>query len=497
MIESWQQRRDNLTIMARVGSFIDGEPVAADTQRELAVLCPATETRISTLLTADPAEVDRAVLAARAAFDKGSWPTLDVDERKEILLAIRDVITAHAIELATLESLDTGLPIAEVSQRQLPRISRNFEYFAELASTAAGESYTQTRNQLTVVTREPIGVCALLIPWNVPLVLGTLNIAACISFGNTCVVKPSEHTPLSTYRLVELMHQAGLPAGVVNLVNGPGPSTGDALVSHPGVDAVTFTGGTRTGKQVMASAAAGLKPVTLELGGKSASIVCADADPDAALAGTLAGIYSGNGQQCLAGSRILLQRPIAEEFMQRFVARARDITVGDPLDPETRMGPLCFQAHMERVLSYTEIAQAEGARILCGGQRPERLPHGFFVSPTAALAPDNSLRICQEEIFGPFATFLIFDTIDEAITIANDSRYGLMGYVWSRDLDTVMRISRRIRAGTVCINAPRSRELRAPFGGYKLSGVGRNGGHASMEFFTESKTVTLPTGGAR
>jgi acyl-CoA reductase-like NAD-dependent aldehyde dehydrogenase len=375
----------------------------------------------------------------------------------------------------------------------IPRMGWNFEYFAEVASQAQGDAYNQTKPYMSYVTREPIGVGALIGPWNVPLGLCSMKIASCIAFGNTCVIKPSEYTPISLRRLVELIHETDLPKGVVNLVNGRGHVTGDALVAHGGVDVVSFTGGTRTGRAIMSRASEGLKPVALELGGKSANIICATADLERALDGALLSIYGGNGQQCLAGSRILVERTIADEFIEKFAARCPNIIVGNPMDLETQIGPLCFEGHMEKVLSYVDIATSEGAELLTGGKRSDRHERGYYVEPTAVLATSNDTRVCQEEIFGPFATFLKVDNLDEAISIANATEFGLVGYIWSKDVATVMKASQELRAGTIWVNTPMTRELRAPFGGYKSSGVGRDSGSDCLHFFTEAKTTTIPT----
>jgi acyl-CoA reductase-like NAD-dependent aldehyde dehydrogenase len=483
-------------VVERITSLIDGRLVAPDAAGfDWPVICPATEERVSVLREADVAEVDAAVAAARRAFDAGPWPRMTLDARKDILYRIRDVIRGHADELAYLECLNAGLPITRIRE-QIGRAARNFEFFAEVASTMKGETYTGLQGYLTYVTREPKGVGALIAPWNAPLALASMRVATCIAFGNTCVLKPSEYTPLSTLRMVELFHAAGLPPGVVNLVNGRGAVTGVALVSHPGIDMVGFTGGTQTGAAIMAAAGQHLKPCLLELGGKSANIIHPSADLDRALDGALGGIYSNNGQQCLAGSRILVQRSIAEEFIARFVERARRIRIGDPMDPATELGPLAFEQHLQRVLSYVEVARRDGATLLTGGRRPPEFERGFYIEPTAVLATSNRDRVCREEIFGPFATFLAYDTLDEAIAIANDSPYGLVAYVWANDLDVVMRASRDLRAGTIWVNTTMVRELRAPFGGYKQSGVGRDGASSSVEFFTEQKTTTIPIGPA-
>jgi len=478
-------------------SLIDGAPVEPGSAagHDLPVIDPASEERVSWLREADAREVDAAVAAARRAFDSGPWPRMTLDARKDILYRIRDVIRAHQDELAYLECLNAGLPVTRVRE-QIGRAARHFEFFAEVSSTLKGETYTGLEGYLTYVTREPKGVGALIAPWNAPVALASMRVATCIAFGNTCVLKPSEHTPLAVLRMVELMHEAGLPPGVVNLVNGRGGVTGVALVSHPGIDMVGFTGGTHTGKAIMTAAGANLKPCILELGGKSASIVHPSADLERALDGALAGISSNNGQLLLAGSRILVHRSIAEKFICQFVERARRIRIGDPMDPATELGPLAFAAHMERVLSYVEVARAEGATLLTGGRRAAGFERGYYVEPTAVLAKDNRARVCQEEIFGPFATFLVYDTLEEAIAIANDSPFGLVAYVWAGDLDVVMRASRDLRAGTVWVNTTMVRELRAPFGGFKQSGVGRDGATASVEFFTEQKTTTIPIGPA-
>lgn len=476
----------------RVTSIIDGKSVAPKSAGEdFPILNPTTEELLTRLREADSNEVDAAVKSARRAFDSGPWPKMDINDRKDILYSIRDHLRKNADELVYLESLNVGLPPHSV-RFHVSRTARNFEFFAEVASTMHGETYTQTKGYLTYVTREPKGVAGCIAPWNAPLALASMRVATCIPWGNTCVLKPSEYTPLSMHRMVEIFHEAGLPPGVVNLVNGRGAVTGNALVSHPGIDMIGFTGGTVTGRAIAATAGRNLKPIALELGGKSANIILASANLDRALDGALASIFGNNGQQCLAGSRILVQRSIAAKFIERFVERTRSIRIGDPLDPNTEVGPLAFKAHMERVLSYVDIAKAEGGKLLTGGRRAPGFTRGYFIEPTVVLATNNNARVCQEEIFGPFATFLEFDTLDEAIQMANNSSFGLVSYVWSEDLTAAMRCSREIRAGTVWINTPLMRELRAPFGGFKESGIGRDGPFSSLDFFTELKATIIP-----
>ena len=459
---------------------------------DLPVIYPATAEQVSVLTEDGPDAVAAAVAQARRAFDEGPWPGLGTDERIEKLEACRDTILSHADELARLECVATGLVLRELKARHIARAAYNFRFFAEYISQSAGRRYDQTSGFMTTVSRQPVGVAALIAPWNAPVALATMKIAAALAFGNTAVLKPSEQTPLALARLVELLQEI-LPPGVLNLVNGRGPVTGAALVADAGVDLVSFTGGTETGREIMAAAGRNLVPCTLELGGKSANVVFASADPERALDGALLGIFSNNGQQCLAGSRILVERSVFDDFVERFRERAARVTVGDPTADETEIGPLASEAHMNRVLGYVEIAEGEGGRLLTGGMRRTDLGAGFFVAPTAVVAPSNRTRVAQEEIFGPFATFLPFDTEDEAIAIANDTRFGLVSYVWSDHLPTVMRMTEALRSGVVWVNTPMMRELRAPFGGYKASGVGREGGTSSEHFYTEEKTVTIPT----
>ena len=439
-----------------------------------------------------PERVCQAVARGREAFETGPWPRMPVKRRQQILRGAARLIREHQDELAILETLCAGLPAGHLRGRQIPRAAENFEFFADFIGTQSGETFEQEDGFLTVVTREPAGVGALIAPWNAPLALASMQIASCIAFGNTCVSKPSEYTPLAVARMVELLCEAGLPDGVVNLVNGRGAVTGEALVRHPGIDRIAFTGGTTTAKSIMATAAAELTPVHMELGGKSANIVFDDADLERSIDGSLINVFSNNGQMCIAGSRILVQSGIADRFIESFVERTARIRVGDPMDPETEIGPLAFEAHLERVLNYVELARAEGAGILTGGRRLERLAPGFFMEPTVARVADNGLRVCQEEVFGPFATIQVFDDSDEAIAIANDSDYGLVAYAWTGNLQLGLKVQETVRAGTVWINTPLLRDLRAPFGGFKNSGIGRDGPRQCAEFYSEEKATIVP-----
>jgi acyl-CoA reductase-like NAD-dependent aldehyde dehydrogenase len=473
-------------------AFIDNAILPPAAGRRLAIVDPATEQRVGFVEEADAGVVDKVVSAARLALAQGPWPRMAAEARQEILRRIASLIEEHAEELAFLECLNSGIPMRHLALGQIPRAALNFRFFADYIGQSSGQTFSQNPQFLTLVTREPIGVAGLIGPWNAPLALLSMKIAGCIAFGNCCVAKPAEQTPLALARFMSLIAQSGLPPGVVNLVHGTGQVTGEALVRHPGVDLISFTGGTQTGRKIMAAAGEGLKGTSLELGGKSANIVFDTADYDRALDAALLSIFSNNGQQCLAGSRILVQRSISRRFIDDFVARARALRLGDPMSPATEMGPLAFAAHLDRVLSFVEVARADGGQLLTGGERARGFAAGYYMAPTVVLAPSNAARIAQEEVFGPFATFIVFDTVDEAIAIANQSRFGLVCYVWSQHLQTVMQAIGGIEAGTVWVNTPMARELHAPFGGVKQSGPGREGGAASEAFYTSQKTSMIP-----
>ncbi|MCC5978207.1 MAG: aldehyde dehydrogenase [Salinarimonas sp.] len=458
----------------------------------LPIADPATGQTVAILHESDAHEVDAAVRAARHAFDHGPWPKTGIAARQQVLMAIHDAIMAHADELAALESINTGVPLAQTRGMHIPRAAYNFKFFAEYINHSAGELYQQEEGFLTLVSREPMGVCALIGPWNVPLGLTSMKLAAALAFGNTCVVKPSEMTPLTVARLFQLMGDCGLPEGVVNLVNGRGHVTGAALSGHPGIDMVSFTGGTETGRAIMGALAKGIKGSAMELGGKSANIVFDDADFDRALDGALLGVFANNGQMCLAGSRIFVQRPIAERFMEAFVARMQSIRIGDPLGVGTELGPMINAAQKQRMIDYVGIGEGEGATLLGGGKTVPGMATGYFVQPTAMLSHDNRARLCQEEIFGPFATFQVFDEEDEVVWLANESRFGLAGYVWTEGLGRAHRVAQVLRTGTIWVNTPMVRDLRSAFGGYKESGIGREGGRGCEAMYTEIKTTMIP-----
>ncbi len=458
---------------------------------EVPVFYPGNGNQVSVLVEDTADDVEKAVASARKTFDTTSWAKLSVEKRIEILESCRQVILDNIDELALLECLGTGLILREIKGFHIQRAAYNFRFFAQYISQAHGERYDNTDGYLTLVNREPAGVVGLIAPWNAPMALATMKIAAAIAFGNCAILKPSEQTPFSLIKLANLLKDI-LPEGVLNLVNGRGPVTGSSLVSNPGVDRISFTGGTVTGRQVMMDAGKQLTPCTMELGGKSANIVFASADYQRALDGALIGIFSNNGQQCLAGSRILVEEKIFDQFVEEFVQRTKKIVVGDPLNNETEIGPIASKQHMERILSFAEGVQKDGDKLLVGGKRLSEQKDGYFIEPTAVLASSNNSRACQEEIFGPFASFISFKSEEEAISIANDTEFGLVSYVWSDHMPTILNVSESMRSGVVWVNTPMMRELRAPFGGYHNSGVGREGGYSCEQFYTEEKTISIP-----
>ena len=486
----------DIIIPAEICSYVQGQFIQPADQQTLPVINPATEEQLSLLYEADAHEVDLAVKAARASFDSGVWSRQSTDRRQATLLRVRDLIFKHAEELATLECLNTGIPYLQLKKLHVPGAGVQFQFHSEAASQLKGELHQQRSGYQIQVSREPAGVAALISPWNGPINLSCTKIAAAIAYGNSCVLKPSEFTPLAFKKLMEIFKEAGIPDGVINMVNGRGAVTGAALVEHRDVDLVSFTGGGTSGKTVNSIAAQGMKRTTMELGGKSANIILESADLEVALDGALASIFMANGQQCLAGSRILVQKSIAREFINKFIERARAVQIGDPFDPATELGPLAYRAHMNKVLDFVKIATDEGAVLHCGGGRTAGLDKGLYIDPIVVEASSNDMRICQEEVFGPFATFLEFETLDEAIDIANDSEYGLVSYLWSNDLAAVTKAIREIRVGTIWVNTTLVGDPRAPFGGVKESGTGREGGIGSVEFYTELKSVVIPTGGS-
>ena len=479
--------------MKQVKHFIGGEFVDSADGKTFESISPIDNQPIATVAEGSAVEADRAVAAARAGFEV--WSKMSPTERKAILHRVADGIENRLDELAEWETRDMGKSITAARTKDMPRSAHNFRFFADFAEQAGTHAYDKPwDNILTLELREPLGVVASISPWNFPLMLLTWKVAPALAFGCTVVAKPAEQSPITASILAEICNDAGMPPGVFNVVNGFGPgSAGEALTVHPDVDAVTFTGESNTGRAIMRNAADGLKKLSFEMGGKSANIVCADADMDKAVEGTLKGIFTNQGEVCLAGTRVLVERPIYDEFVERLVAGAEAYVLGDPLDPNTQMGPLVSEEHMEKVLGYIKLAEQEGAKLMTGGHRVTDgdMARGNYVAPTIFVDAHNSMQSCQDEIFGPVEMVMPFDTIDEAINIANESRYGLAGMVWTTNLQTAHRVSREVKTGTMWVNCFFVRDLRAPFGGYKDSGMGREGGEYSYEFFTESKAVVM------
>jgi aminomuconate-semialdehyde/2-hydroxymuconate-6-semialdehyde dehydrogenase len=475
--------------------FVDGAYVDARSGKTFASVNPATGEPIARVAEAGYEDVDRAVAAARRAFDHGPWPKMPVAERAAILMKIAAGIRARMADLCELESLDTGKPIRETSHVDIPRSAYNFEFFAELIKHEGTDCYPVDDRFLNYTVREPVGVAGCISPWNLPLLLLTWKLAPALACGNTVVCKPAEFTPITASLLGAIANDAGLPPGVLNIVQGFGPNAaGSAITEHPGVDCLSFTGETATGKVIMRAAAAGLKEVSMELGGKAAAVIFADADLDLVVAQTIRSTFLNQGEVCLASPRLLVQRPLFDAFCTRYRAAAEALRFGDPLDEATTIGALVDREHYDRVANYIAIAQAEGARLLFGGGRPELPPpfdRGAFLQPTAFVDVHNAMRICQEEVFGPVVTIAPFDTEDEAVAIANDVTYGLAATVFTRDLQRAHRVARRLRAGIVWVNCWFVRDLRTPFGGMRESGIGREGGRLSLEFYSELKNICI------
>lgn len=468
--------------------LIDGRPVAALSGRTFETLDPATEDVIAVVAEADQHDVDLAVAAARRALE-GPWGRMRAADRGRILNKLADLIEQHGEEIAALESRDAGKPISAVLRQDLPAALDTLRYYAGFADKINGQVIPARPDALTYTVREPVGVVAAIVPWNFPLMIGMWKIAPALACGCTVVLKPAEITPLSALRIGELSLEAGVPPGVFNIVPGFGRSAGQALVDHPDVDKVTFTGSPAVGRQILAGAAGNLKRVTLELGGKSANVIFADADLDAAVKAAASGIFFNTGQVCSAGSRVLVQDAVYDEVVARLAARAKAVRVGAPSDRSTAMGPIVSQAQMQRVLDYVDIGVREGATLVTGGSRVGN--RGYFVSPTVFADVGHDMRISQEEIFGPVVSIVRFSDEADALRKANGTRYSLAAGIWSRDIGRVHRFAKAVKAGTVWINTYGYTDVRLPWGGARDSGFGREHGDAAIENFTEPKAVWM------
>jgi len=484
--------------MIKATNYINGELVDAESGARLEVFEPATGSVFAHAPDSDERDVNAAVEAAKAAFP--AWSKTPAEERSHLLLRIAELIERNLEELAELESRNTGKPISLARQVDIPRAVSNFRFFATAILHTRDEMHrTEGKNAaINYTLRLPIGACGCISPWNLPLYLFSWKIAPALAAGNTVVGKPSEVTPLTAHRLAELCIEAGLPPGVLNIVHGTGPKVGAAIVAHPDVCAISFTGGTATGEAIARTAGPMFKKLSLELGGKNPNILFADAEYDEALRSAIFAAFTNQGEICLCGSRILVERSIASRFTDDFVAQTKAMMkIGDPMDEATNFGAIVSKQHYDKIMSYFEIARGEGGAIRCGGgavpsdELPERCRDGWFIQPTVITGLSPRCRANQEEIFGPVVTITPFDTDDDAIEMANCTKYGLSSTLWTTNLARAHRVAERIESGTVWINCWLLRDLRVPFGGMKHSGVGREGGEEALRFFTEAKNVCV------
>lgn len=472
-----------------IDNFINGQFTAPLSGQYFEDINPATGESFAKVASGGKEDVDMAVAAAKKAFEHGPWPRMSMKQRCDIVRKIGDLIMENREALAIAETTDTGKPISESMDGDIPRAAQNFHFFADYALAQHEDCFTVDRDERHFAFREPLGVAGLITPWNLPLYLATWKIAPCLAMGNTCVLKPAEWTPYTAYLLGKIVQEAGLPEGVFNVVNGFGPkSAGEALCTHPDVRCISFTGETSTGRAIMAAASATLKKLSFELGGKGANIVFADADLNEVIPTAVRAAYRNQGQICLAGSRLFVQESSYKQVCEAMLERVKGIKVGNPLETSTQMGALISAEHMEKVQSYIEIGRKDG-KLVYGGERMKELGEGNFLRPALITEIDNSSRVCQEEIFGPVLPIIPFKDESEVVNLVNSTAYGLSCSVWSKDVDRLHRLSRDIKTGIVWINCWFARDLRTPFGGQKSSGIGREGGRYALEFFSELKTV--------
>jgi 5-carboxymethyl-2-hydroxymuconic-semialdehyde dehydrogenase len=476
----------------RIHHFIDGKHTDALSGKAFDVLDPVSNEAYVQAAAGQKEDIDLAVASARRAFVEGPWSRLLPRERSRILHRIADIVESRDERLAELESFDSGLPITQ-ALGQARRAAENFRFFADLIVAQVDDTFKVPGRQINYVNRKPIGVAGLITPWNTPFMLESWKLAPALATGNTVVLKPAEFTPLSASLWAGIFQEAGLPEGVFNLVNGLGEEAGEALVKHPDVPLISFTGESRTGQIIFANAAPYLKGLSMELGGKSPAIVFADADLDDAIDATIFGVFSLNGERCTAGSRILVERGIYAEFVERYAAQAQRVIVGYPHDPATEVGALVHPDHYAKVVSYIELGKTEG-RLVAGGGRPPGFEEGNFVAPTVFADVPQNARIFQEEIFGPVVSITPFDTEEEALTLANGVKYGLAAYVWTNDLKRSHNFAQAVEAGMVWLNSNNVRDLRTPFGGVKASGLGHEGGYRSIDFYTDQQAIHITLG---
>ena len=467
--------------------FIDGAWVEAQSGATYKTINPTTEEPLTEVAEGGVEDIERAVKAARKAFSEGAWPKLSPADRGRILWKIGDLLDAHVKEIAEIETLDQGKTITESTRVDVPMAADCFRYFAGWTTKIEGETVPVRFPTFNYTLREPLGVVGLIVPWNFPILEAAWKIAPALAAGNTVILKPAQVTPLSALRLAEVAQEAGLPPGVLNVVPGKGSVVGTALVKHPGVDKISFTGSTAVGQEIMRRGSETLKKLTLELGGKSPNIVFADADLDAAIRGASNGIFFNKGEVCTAGSRLFVEESLHDAFLDKLQTYMKKLTQGDPLDPKTRLGPQVSESHMKQILAYIDRGKAEGARLLCGGERPPG--KGYFVRPTVFTDVIAEMTIAREEIFGPVLSVIRFKDVDDVLRLANDTLYGLAAGVWTRDIKKAHRVARRLQAGTVWINTYGLYDNAMPFGGYKSSGFGRELGHHGILEYTQVKSI--------
>jgi betaine-aldehyde dehydrogenase len=477
--------------------FIDGKWVDAESGKTFETPNPATGATLAEVAEGDKADIDKAVAAARRALE-GKWSKVSARDRGRMLYKLSQLIEAHTPELAALETADNGKPIKESTYIDLPGVVENFEYFAGWATKIEGETIPVPGQMFNYTLREPVGVCAQIIPWNFPLLMAAWKLAPALAAGNTIVLKPAEQTPVGAMELGKLIQEAGFPDGVVNIVPGYGETAGASLASHPDIDKVAFTGSTEVGKLIAKAAADNLTKVSLELGGKAPNIIFADADMEQAVNGAMMGIFFNQGQVCCAGSRIFVDEHVKDEFLERFRERAGRIKVGDPMDAATQMGPQVSEEQLNRIKGYVDIARSEGASVLSGGCAPELegdFQKGYFFQPTIFGEVRNTMRVAQEEIFGPVVSIIAFDGEEDLIRQANEVVYGLSAGIWTKDITRAHRFAKAIKAGTVWINTYNMFNAASPFGGYKQSGYGREMGKHALEMYTQVKSVWVDLSG--
>lgn len=478
--------------MQKILNYINGEYIEPLSKKWLDNYNPSNGEVYSQIANSNTEDIENAYQAAKYAFPK--WSNTTIDERSRILLKIADLIDEKLMELAEAEAKDNGKPLSLALAVDIPRASANFRFFGNAITQFSSEAHESVGlNTMNFTLRQPLGVVGCISPWNLPLYLFTWKIAPAISAGNCVIAKPSEVTPMTAFLLGEICSEAGLPKGVLNIVHGTGPSTGQAIVEHKNIKAISFTGGTKTGEHIARTAAPMFKKLSLELGGKNPNLIFADCNYEKMLEVTVRSSFANQGQICLCGSRIFVEKPIYEKFKKDFVEKVKQLKIGNPFDAETNLGALVSKPHLEKVESYIKLAEKEGGKILCGGNRVsvKGFENGYYLEPTVIEVFDDQCRVNQEEIFGPVVTLMPFETEEEALQMANSVKYGLSSTLWTSDLNRTMRISKEIEAGIVWVNTWLNRDLRTPFGGMKDSGVGREGGFEALRFFTEAKNVCI------